>query len=150
MAGELITADGQFELRALLFGEGTIYTNRPGSPKGLGVGVKTNDVQLGHADGVYTGPEYRAARLLSWDIQIVAPTGEAAFTAAAALLEAFSPSSTDLELWGQLPGFGLFWFLGRPRGCDLVPIIASPAVGHIELHAEFLAGDPTMHSGEES
>jgi hypothetical protein len=151
MAGELITADGQFELRALLFGEGTNIINRPGSPKGLGTtAFKTNDVALGHADGSYGGPEYRGVRLVTWELSIHRSSGDEAMTDALAINAAFDVSSVDLELHGQLPTLGRFYLNGRPRGATLIPLILNPQVGHIEMMCEFAALDPTIYDPDES
>lgn len=149
MPGELIAADGQFQLEDELWGEGTQRVNRPGSPKGLGVSRKTTDVDLAHADGSYMGPDFVASKVVTFDVRIITDSGETAMESALALVDAFTPDG-DTELWGQLPGLGLWYIEGRPAGAEWVPVTLDERLGHVEMSLTFIGADGAIHLVDES
>lgn len=125
--GADITADYQFELSTdvpatFLFGAGennvwldfvsTAPTNLIGYPD-----AKTNDVALPGADGAYANPDYQSVRQITLPVIVKDVDTEADLvTAVKALYVAWAPSTVDQQLAFQWPGFGLAWYVGRPRG----------------------------------
>ncbi len=149
MPGELIERVGQFEVNDLLFGEQTPIRNRPGSPKGLGTAPpKPSDVPLAHADGSYGGPEYRGTRLLTWELQVIADSGDEAMETALEVCAAFDIAQVDVEMHMWLPGLGRVFSLGRTRGAQLVPMVLADELGHVELLATFDGLDPALYEAE--
>lgn len=141
MAGELITADYQHELRGLLVGAGTDYRVRRESPQGLGhPEPKTQDTPLAHQAGVYTGIDRPGPRILTYAMQVHEESAAAADVLVADLLEAWAPSMVDLELHMQRPGFGHISVVGRPRGLSIIERFP----GHIDLFGTFFCGNPTI------
>lgn len=151
MAGELIVPGQwpQAELGGLLMGEQTPFTIRRGSPQGLGQpGIKANDTVLGHAAGAYGGPDYAGVRVVTLDM-FIGQTVDDPWQSLQDLIEAWAPSTTDVELHLQLPDpFGHFYVIGRPRGCEVD--MERMALPHFEAQCTFVALDPTIYSGESS
>lgn len=145
-AGDLITADWQWELDGLLFGPGTDITirrNVRGSLAGLGALRPDNqDVDLAHADGVFAGTDHKPLRLITWALQIVKDTEAAAINRAFEVAAVFDATS-DKELHGQLPGKGRIYLTGRPNGAEMD--LRQTVLGIVELFAEFRATDPTIN-----
>ena len=143
MPGELITSEGQVELQGLLLG---VYGESwlTGPPGGLlSIGAKTNDVDLGHADGVYAGPDFVEAKLITVPLAFVP-------SVRAAVMQAFTPGSVDVELHMSIPNWGHVWMVGRPRGIaegNLDLFAGQPAITCLGL---FLATDPTIYEDESS
>lgn len=142
-AGDLITLDYHLELRGLLMGPGTPY-HFEGPWTGLGfAGVKTADVELDQAPGVYPGRDYLAARVLTFPLAFGGGTPAACMVAFRDLLAAWAPSTaTDVELWGRLPGWGTFTVTGRPRG--LVEDLTGLKGGEGKALATFFCPDPEV------
>lgn len=135
-----VSADYQVEIRDLLIGV-------PGEsgltgPIGglLSIGAKPNDVDLGHADGTYQGPAYRAARALTVPMWFDALLIDD-------FLAGWDVSSTDLELHMQLPFWGHIYVVGRPVG--LVQGDMDLDAGTITALGMFTAGNPTIHTVSE-
>lgn len=144
-AGDLVVADFQFELRGVLFGPGTPFKMRRNSWEGMGLpAVKSQDVDLNHHHGSVGGRDFYAPRRLTWALMVRESSQSAAITKANDAMVAFAVSSTDLPLYGQLPGWGRFRVTGRPRGC--VMNLSRIALGRVELFATFDALDPTIHT----
>lgn len=143
-AGDLVVADFQFELRGTLFGPGTPFAMRRESWSGMGLpSIKTQDVGLDHRDGAVGGRDLYESRRLTWALSVRGESRDAAVATASLALVAFARSSADLALHGQLPGWGRFYLMGRPRGC--VMSLARIAMRQIDLFATFDALDPTIH-----
>lgn len=145
-AGDLLAADGQFELRALLQGTDTDFTvnRRAGGVQGLfGHTVKSRDLGLDHAAGEYPGTDYLGSKNITIPIQIKAATPALLEAKAVQLEAAWEPSkSTDLQLHFQWPGRGHIYVTGRPRG--LTEIDGLHAAGWRVYMALFKAHDPTI------
>lgn len=139
-AGDLVTDDYHLELRGRLMGPGTPF-HWDGPWGGFGfAAVKTADVELDQAAGVVAGRDYLAARVLTFPIGFGGGDSAAAMVLFRQLLQAWAPSkATDLEIWGQLPGWGRFQALGRPRG--LVEDLASLKSGEGRALATFQVSD---------
>lgn len=147
-AGDLVVSDYQFEIRTTLFGFGT-DTNLDADGglgiRGLGVpDIKTADTPYLHADGSFAGEDYLASRVLSIAFKIVKPTETAAWAALAAASTAWAPSTTDIPLWFQVPGFGKRYVNGRPRGLVENPSLARRGI--IPILCTFFCPDPTIHT----
>lgn len=146
-AGDLVTGDYQFEIRATLFGFGT-DTNVDGPRMGLrGFGlpdVKFSDTEYAHSDGSFAGEDFLSSRSLSLPFKIVKADEAAAFTALAVASTAWAPSTVDIPLWFQLPGIGKRYVNGRPRG--LVEDLSAARLGVIPILCTFVCPDPTIHT----
>jgi hypothetical protein len=141
-AGDLIEADDQLELRGVLMGAGTDWIITPPGVQGLGITVKSQDVDREHAAGVYSGRDYAGPRVLTFPMATTQDTAAEAGEAYVDLLEVWAGSETDLELHLRLPGFGHMSFLGRPRG--LVENLNGLHGGAVEVLATFFCGTPTI------
>lgn len=120
-AGDLVVADYQLELRALLMGAGTVYGigPRPASIEGLGLPpVKTADMDFVHSDGAYGARDTRGVRVVSVPIVIRQTSAANAMTALDTLKTAWDISTVDLPMYFRLPGWGKRYVNGRPRGLD--------------------------------
>lgn len=138
------TENYQASIRGVLMGVGTDYIFTKPGISGLGnPRSKTADVQLDGQDGAYASPEYMDVRTILIPLVISETTDTAAWNALKALKIAWMPSTSDLELHVQLPGWGHIYYLGRPRSldddCELVHD------GVVTCIAEFLATDPHAH-----
>lgn len=139
------TQDYQASIDGFLMGTGTAYLFGTNGIDGLGnPPTKTADVPLDGSDGIYASPDYMDARPLLLHIEILEDTATDAFTNLAALAAAWSPTTTDVELHIQLPGFGHVYYTGRPRGLD--DHCEDAPNGRIWCEAEFLATDPQAHN----
>lgn len=146
-AGDLLTADWQVELQGLLTGAGTVYVIPPEGISGLGVApTKTRDVDLVGRAGGYANPDYEGPRIILIPYLISAADAEDVIDALDALRAAWAPSTVDVELHGQLPGWGHWSVTGRPRGLD-VAISHIAAAGVIAAIAEFHALNPAITTG---
>ena len=143
-AGDLVVADYHLELRGLLHGPGTRF-HWTGPWTGLGLPpTKTNDVDLQDADGAYPGRDRLSTRVLTFPVGWGGTTPAAAMNDLRTLADAWSPeASTTIELHAQLPGWGRFFVVGRPRGLidDLTNLKAGEAVALLTFHAL----DPTIY-----
>lgn len=142
-AGDLVVADWQVEVRALLTGAGTSYPLGEEGIDGLGEPeAKTHDVDLGHAMGAYLGRDYAARRTITIPYLVEGTTPANAGTLFVSLRTAWATSETDIPLHLRLPGFGKLLVNGRPRGllCDA----SKQKHSLIRAFATFVCGDPTM------
>jgi len=115
-AGDLITGDYQVELGSVLIGMTGRWIAPPGVA-GLGVPTpKSADVDLQQAAGAYGSPDWAAQRTVTVPVLIDGTTGAGAYALFAPMVAAWSPSTIDVELHLQLPGFGHVKLIGRPRG----------------------------------
>lgn len=144
-AGDLVVADWTIELRSTLMGDGTNYELGPSGEErivGLGVPVpKTADVDLLHDDGAYGSPDYQGVRVISIPF-LLRGTPAQAMGYLKDLHTVWAPSTTDLPLYIQLPGFGKFYVNGRPRG--LLENTRWAHFGEVTAEATFVALDPTI------
>lgn len=143
--GDLIVEHYHLELRGLLMGPGTRF-HWSGPWSGFGHVVKSYDVDLEGADGVYPARDALAAKLLSFPIGWGGSDAADAMTDFSELLEAWRPASTGgelLELHGSLPGWEHFFVVGRPRG--LVEDLSKLKSGEGSALCSFLATDPTIY-----
>lgn len=142
-AGDLITTDYQIEIRGLLTGAGTSCKLGDEGLSGLGEPeAKTHDTDLGHAAGAYLGRDYPGPRTITVPYLVVASTAAAAGSLLATLITAWQTSETDIPLHLQLPGFGHFAVVGRPR--QLLADLSQQKYGLVRAMATFVCGDPTI------
>lgn len=142
-AGDLLSADWQLELRTSLFGAGQTWDNSTGGWTGLGgTATKTQDVSLDQTDGEIAGTDRRGPRLLTFPLETGGSSPATAMADLSDLLDAWAPSTTDVELHLRLPGWGHFMVAGRPRGAaeDLSLVHA----GIVKVLATFYCPDPTI------
>lgn len=138
------SADWQLEIRGLLTGHATVYRFGTGAIDGLGVPpTKTADVELFGRDGSYGSPDYRGPRILIVDYLINETSETLAFAAMKTLSTAWVPSTTDLTIEVQLPGWH-FTVTGRPRGLEINLGDRRRLAGVIPAIAEFHALNPTI------
>lgn len=143
-AGDLITADWQLELRAVLMGATSVYQldDRTGIT-GLGEPpAKTADTDLAHADGAYGSRDYRSTRIITVGLFIHRATPALAMTSLATLKAAWAPATTDIPLHLRLPGLGHVSLTGRPRELDVS--ITRLKFGRVDCLGTFVALDPTI------
>lgn len=120
-AGDLITGDFQVELQGFLMGGSATNLLGPGdnSIKGLGTpGAKTADVELDGDDGAYGSPEYTSSRIISVPFWFNCDTAAAAMALLESANVAWAAVLAPVELHMQLPGWGHFHVVGRPRLLD--------------------------------
>lgn len=145
MAGELVEQDFHLELRGYLHGPGTAIDYGADGWGGLStVVVKTSDFTLEQADGDYPGRDYLASKLLTFPLVWGGGTPAEAMDTLADLTDVWGPErDTELELHAQLPGWGHFFVIGRPRG--LVEDLRNLKSGELAAIATFAALDPTVY-----
>lgn len=147
-AGDLVVQPKQFELRSFLFGAGTGYKIRRGSPAGFGQPeTKTKDTDLTLQHGIYAGQDLMSARLVTFEVYVRGLSEAATMNAARLFINAFATSTTDLRLYGWLPGWGKFYVSGRPRGCDLD--LGRLPFRQVEMFATFVATNPAIQFVQE-
>jgi hypothetical protein len=139
------SADYQASISGLLMGAGTAYEFGTAGISGLGnPKAKTADVPLDMADGAFGAPDYLDVRTLLLHLEIMEADAGAAFDALATLATAWRPTTADIDLHIQLPGWGHIYYVGRPRSldddCTLVRSGLITAIG------EFVALDPIAHA----
>lgn len=143
-AGDMLAGDYQFQLGSTLYGRGSngVYLDGGTPLSGLGVpDAKTQDVVLNHANGVFANPDYLQMRSISIPV-IIKDTPSNAFSSFAALIAAWAPLTSDIDLAFQLPGWGKIYVLGRPRGLKDDFKVANRGV--IRALLRFDCPDPTI------
>jgi len=146
-AGDLLTADWQIEIQALLTGAGTDYRIRPKGISGL-LGVpptKTADVVFQGQAGAYGSRDYAGPRVILVDYVIVGDDADDAVDLLNDLSAAWAPTLTDVELHGRVPT-GRHWMVsGRPRGLsEDLEFVRAQSGGVAGVIGEFHALDPTV------
>lgn len=145
-AGDLVVADNQVELRVTLMGDTTNYGMGPlGKAHVTGLGVpqaKVADVELWHEDGAYGSPDYVGVRIITVPFLLVGTAAQAGGWAKD-LNTAWAPSTSDIPLYMQLPGYGKLYVNGRPRGFDAD--LTNLQFGIVEGTGYFTALDPSIH-----
>ena len=141
-AGDLIVADWQAEVNALLMGAGSNweFDHEAGGVGGVfGGGVRDVDVARTMRDGAAQGTDTNPARVLTVPLVWVGTQTAAAVLTALPVLEAAWDAGTDTEFHLRLPTWGHNYLTGRTRGVSidmaLVPRGACRALG------TFVAGD---------
>src|SRR6266576_1380797 len=115
--GDLVVADYQWELRAVLMGVTTRFKPAPPGIKGLvASSVKSADVDLEGADGSYASVDRKAPRVITIPMTILEINAGTAMNSLQTLSAAWDASATDIPLYIRLPGWGKFHVNGRPRG----------------------------------
>lgn len=139
--------DFQASLLGLLMGDQTDYEWGDAGIQGLGnPAAKTEDVDLDFADGSVGSPEYRGPRTILCHLLIAPTSGDPgdAFDLFGELKVAWTPVSTDIPLYIQLPGsFGLRFYNGRPR--ELEEDLTYLRQGVITAVGTFVALDPQSY-----
>lgn len=147
-AGDLVTQDWEFEIRATLFGSAAspVQLSREASIGGLGVYIRPGEfVPYDAQDGGYSGPDFNGPTVLTLPLNIKAATPGLALLALETLrATAWAKSATDIPLHMQLPGLGKFFYNGRPRGLDLDTTTLT--FGYLRVLAVFQADDPTRYT----
>lgn len=144
-AGDLLTANYQLELRGVLMGYGTDYQIGEGGIVGLGLpAVKVRQVSLDAGDGSYAATDLLTARIISVPILVLGSDDADAMALFDALNTAWAPGD-DVELHGQLPSWGHWSVVGRPRPVD--SDLSELPQGVIEAQYEFHALEPTITTG---
>jgi hypothetical protein len=144
--GSLITVDYQVELQGVLMGALTKINLAPPGIKGLAVFTpKSADVALDLADGSYSAPEFQASRIITVPMVILGDTPADAMSILSGLNVAWSPVAADVPIYMQLPGFGKFHALGRPRGLD--EHLEHLRAGVIDVLGTFFCPNPTVTPG---
>lgn len=146
-AGDLITGSWQFELRTTLMGDGTNYgiDRLRGAIRGLvDVAVKESESEYAHDDGSFAGDGHQASRMATFALEVIGSTATAAGDNVETMRTVWAPSTTDLPLYFQLPGFGKRYVNGRPRG--LIADYSTADFGVIPILASFRITDPTIYT----
>lgn len=141
-AGDLLTNDYQLELRGLLMGYGTDYQIGEGGIRGLGSpGAKVRQVNLEGGDGSYAATDLLTEIVLTVPLVILGDDAADAVDLFDALNVAWAPGG-DVELHGQLPGWGHWSIEGRSRPVPGDADLSRLKQGVIEVLYEFHALDP--------
>jgi hypothetical protein len=145
-AGDLVTGPWQFELNALLLGDGTPYDiDRRGGVRGLvGSSIDMPETRYAHADGSFLADATEGPRTATFSIEIAGTDEDDAGTKYIALRTAWAKSSTDLPLYFNLPGWGKRYVNGRPVG--LTEDLSTADFGLIPVLASFRISDPTIYT----
>lgn len=141
-AGDLVVSDWQFEVRTTLIGEGSDYGLEEPNVAGLGAARKTQMVDLKHDDGAYAGDSLDDVRVITIPV-VIEDTASDAGTAFKTLVQTvWAKSSTDIPLYGQMPGYGKFYVNGRPGPVD--EDLSRAHFGIIRCLLTFVCPDPTI------
>lgn len=137
-AGDLVTDDYHLEVQGLLHGPTTRF-HWTGPWTGLGLPApKTNDVDLDDADGSYPGRDRLTSRVLTFPVGFGGTTPAAVMDDLRTLSEAWTTVAVgQVELHAQLPGWGHFYVVGRPRGLveDLTNLKGGEGLALLTFHA---------------
>lgn len=139
--------EGQVQLRTLVMGAGTAYRIQSGfNPWSRRARADQGGARAwGH--GSWSGAEWQAETVVPIRILVVEPSGTAAWLAAhQALLAAFAPSHTDLDLRFVVGGTE-YLMVGRPRLVE--PETDLIGLGMAYTQCAFVATDPMIYSGDE-
>ena len=144
-AGDLVIADYTFELRTTLMGDGTNYQLGPLGERVDGLfdvpQAKSADVELHHEDGAYGSPDYVGVRVITIPFYLEGTPSDVGGWAKT-LHTVWAPSTTDIPLYFQWPGFGKGYVNGRPRSLRVDARFSH--FGQITAQAMFVALDPTI------
>lgn len=146
-AGDLVVDDLQLELSGLLMGKATNFhlDRRRGAVSGLfDTTAKMAETDFAHVAGSFAADAYPAARTATAALLVTGDTMAAVGDRIEALLAAWAPSSTDLEMWFQWPGFGKRYVIGRPLG--VVADYSEPLLRRVPAFCTFRITDPTIYT----
>lgn len=143
-APPVLSADNQASLRSFLMGATTNYCIVAERLTGLGLPkVRRHDFVVGDVDGADGGDDDYEVHLITLPLEIATGNYATAMAALKLLLPVWAKSDTDLDLNMRLPGFGEFYYTGRPRGLD--PDVSKMEYGIIQVDCVFEALDPNIH-----
>lgn len=148
-AGDLIVGPYQFELRATLMGDGTVFgiDRQGGAVSGLfDQAAKFAETEYAHAPGSFIGEQYPGARTLSLALKIQGATETATWAGLETMQTVWAPDATEaIPLYFQFPSIGKRYVNGWPLG--LAGVDLSMAVfGQIRALAAFRITDPVIHA----
>jgi hypothetical protein len=149
-AGDLITADGQIEMRGLLIGSGTDFLISDDGIDGFGTtDLRTSDVARPQAHGLFQQRTWLGQRDIDFEILVVGDTQAEVLTNLQTLGEAFAPaSSTEAEALALRVGGSVFLAYGRPdKTAADVSLIQS---GLAKVKTRFVATDPLLYDATEN
>lgn len=143
--GDLVSQDFQYELRTTLVGASTDYEldhDRRGAYTPLGiVSVKSRDVDLASGDGSYAGADRKGPRIFVLPL-VYGGTPEACGAAIQSMETMWAAATSDVLLYGRIPGVTKFYAQGRPRGLG---VDASDLhFGIVRFTATFVALTPAL------
>jgi hypothetical protein len=143
-AGDLVTAEWQFEFRGLLLGDGSDID--VAEVRGLGSlpAVRDGDVPRPRAHGTLPMPRYTGAAYLDLDLELGGPDFGAAV---AALTDATADVDTVDPFFYRLPGQDKRLMFVRPTRRSL-PIGLRYMLGLAPAAIQFDAADPLQYSAE--
>lgn len=142
-----VVADWTFALRSTLMGDGTAYgiDRRRGAISGLfDTLVKQPEIEYAHAPGAFAAEGYAAARTVTFALVVEGGTPTATGDGLEVMQTVWAPSTTDLSLTFQMPGFGRRFVNGRPLG--IVVDYSTPDFGLIPVLASFRITDPAIYT----
>lgn len=116
--GDLLSRDYQFQLDRDLLGCGSQGVSLDNATPISGFGVpdaKTQDVVKNFGDGSYANPDLLSMRLITIPV-ILRGAPSTCVTNFKTLTGIWVNYSADIDLAFQLPGWGKFYVMGRPRG----------------------------------
>lgn len=114
-AGDLLTHNGQLELRSVLMGYGTDYKIDEPGIGGLGAApVKTRQVSFDAASGDYAATDLSAVRIITVPVIILGDNPDDAVDLLDALDTAWAVGD-DVELHGRMAGWDHWKVTGRSR-----------------------------------
>lgn len=142
-AGDLVTGPWQFELRGLLHGDTTTIGLIRVSGL-VGTQIEMPESEYAHADGSFLADAHETARTATFEWEIEGTDADDAGSRFISLRSAWAKSSTDLELWWHLPGWGKRYVVGRP--VSVVEDMRSAHFGLIGVLCSFRISDPTIHA----
>lgn len=144
MAGELVVADNQDQIRDLLIGPGSKYRWETTPSLWGGASLDTNDTPYSSRDGVRGGRDLLRVRPLNGRIAILANDGPDLLACLDGLATAWLPSDDNVPFVGQRLGSKRRRY-GRPRRWSVVD--DATTMEHSALVAvEFEALDPNVYS----
>jgi hypothetical protein len=148
MAGELVTADNQYQIRDLLLGVGTKYRwDQPLPNWWGGATVRTNDTPYPAAHGVRGGRDLYGSKTVLGRLHVLGDNAIDLQSRFDDLAAAWAPSDEDLPFVAKVLGNKRRRY-GRPRRLEAVTDHA--IAGHMLTAAlEFEALDPFVYSDTE-
>ena len=149
-AGDLITADGQIEMRGLLMGAGTDFLIGDDGIDGFGTtDLRVSDIARPQAHGLFQQRTWLGQRDIDFEVLVVGDSQADVLTNLQTLGEAFAPaSSTEAEALALRVGGQTFLAFGRPdKTAADVSLIHS---GLAKVKTRFVATDPLLYDATES
>lgn len=150
-AGDLITADFQFEFNGLLFGDATVYEVVSVDGIVTSPRIRAGDVERPTSDGDVAGTDRYAFRTVEFTVDIYAASTNAMFqTSLDNLMDATVKQTADLPLVFQFPTWGKRRINCRPRQRS-IPVTVPTSRGLAErVRLQFYAADPLIYNNTET